>query len=40
MDDIHCRTVSDIVLNHSRDLTDVTVRRAGNTVQGSYFNPV
>lgn len=29
MDDIHCRTVSDIVLNHSRDLTDVTVRRRG-----------
>lgn len=29
LDDIPCRTVSDIVLNHSRDLTDVTVRRRG-----------
>ncbi len=29
LDDIPCRTVSDIVLNHSRDLTDVSVRRRG-----------
>jgi signal transduction histidine kinase len=29
LDDIPCRTVSDIVMNHSRDLTDVTVRRRG-----------
>ena len=29
LEDIPCRTVSDIVLNNSRDLTDVSVRRRG-----------
>ncbi len=29
LEDILCRTVSDAVLNHSRDLTDVTIRRRG-----------
>ncbi|NLA74724.1 MAG: hypothetical protein GX846_04525 [Deltaproteobacteria bacterium] len=29
LDHIPCRTVSDIVLNHSNDLADVSVRRRG-----------